>query len=170
MPAAGAPILIVDDDPSVRASLALLLKQAGLRSVAAATGGRWRPGPAGPQLVLQDMNFPARPGEEGLGLLREIRGGRRPAGHLDDRLGLDRAGGGGDAGGGLGLRDQALDQPAAALRPSDGPGAGGHAGRGRRSPARSWTRPSTSAAVGRRSAAAAILRWSAGWPRPTPRC
>ncbi len=77
----GALILVVDDDASVRASLALLLKQAGHRALAAA-------GPAEAlealashpvQLVLQDMNFTRRTtGEEGLALLREIRA-RRPA-------------------------------------------------------------------------------------------
>jgi two-component system, NtrC family, response regulator len=76
----GALVLVVDDDPSVRASLALLLKQAGHRSLAAA-------GPAEAlaalashrlELVLQDMNFSRKTtGEEGLALLREIRA-RRP--------------------------------------------------------------------------------------------
>ena len=76
----GALILVVDDDAGVRASLSLLLKQAGHRSLLAA-------GPAealqllaeqSPQLVLQDMNFTRKTsGEEGLALLREIRA-RRP--------------------------------------------------------------------------------------------
>jgi DNA-binding NtrC family response regulator len=69
-------ILIVDDDPSVTASLALLLKQAGYASYSV----------AGPEaalawlehepcdLVIQDMNFSRRTtGEEGLALLHRIR-------------------------------------------------------------------------------------------------
>jgi two-component system NtrC family response regulator len=69
-------ILIVDDDRSVIASLALLLKQAGLETTAAASPEealavlRHRPC----QLVIQDMNFSRRTsGEEGLALLRQIR-------------------------------------------------------------------------------------------------
>ena len=69
-------ILIVDDDRSVTASLALLLKQAGYRSVAAATPGealaRLEERPF--DLVIQDMNFSRRTtGEEGLELLAKIR-------------------------------------------------------------------------------------------------
>lgn len=73
-------ILLVDDDPHVLASLALVLKQAGQRTHAART----------PQealalleresfdLVFQDMNFSrATSGDEGLALLGEIRR-RRP--------------------------------------------------------------------------------------------
>jgi DNA-binding NtrC family response regulator len=69
-------ILIVDDDPSVTASLSLLLKQGGYASHASA-------GPAEalawleshvPDLVLQDMNFSRQTsGEEGLGLLAKVR-------------------------------------------------------------------------------------------------
>jgi two-component system NtrC family response regulator len=69
-------ILIVDDDPSVTASLALLLKQAGYASYAVA-------GPADAltwlatnrcDLVLQDMNFSRRTtGEEGMELLAQMR-------------------------------------------------------------------------------------------------
>ena len=69
-------ILLIDDDPSVTASLALLLKQAGHPSRSAAS-------PAEAlrlierdrfDLVLQDMNFSRRTtGEEGLALLREIK-------------------------------------------------------------------------------------------------
>jgi DNA-binding NtrC family response regulator len=69
-------ILIVDDDPSIAASLSLLLKQAGYASRAAASpdealatlrGGAFR-------LVVQDMNFSRRTsGEEGLALLRDIK-------------------------------------------------------------------------------------------------
>jgi DNA-binding NtrC family response regulator len=69
-------ILIVDDDPSVTASLALLLKQAGYASHAVA-------GPADAltwlaanrcDLVLQDMNFSRRTtGEEGMELLAQVR-------------------------------------------------------------------------------------------------
>lgn len=69
-------ILIVDDDRSVTASLALLLKQAGLASIA--TGGPEEAlillarQPC--QLVIQDMNFSRRTsGEEGLALLRRIK-------------------------------------------------------------------------------------------------
>ena len=69
-------ILIVDDDRSVTASLALLLKQAGFESTAVASPDdaldvlRSRPC----RLVIQDMNFTRRTsGEEGLALLREIR-------------------------------------------------------------------------------------------------
>ena len=70
-------ILIVDDDPSVTASLALLLKQAGYASHSV----------AGPEaalawlarercdLVIQDMNFSRRTtGEEGLDLLARVKG------------------------------------------------------------------------------------------------
>lgn len=69
-------ILIIDDDFSVTASLALLLKQAGLAAQSAAS----------PQealqklthekfdLILQDMNFSRRTsGEEGIALLKEIK-------------------------------------------------------------------------------------------------
>ena len=68
-------ILLVDDDRSVTASLALLLKQAGLDSVAVGSPeealGVLRQKPC--QLVIQDMNFTRRTsGEEGLALLREI--------------------------------------------------------------------------------------------------
>ena len=69
-------ILIVDDDPSVTASLALALKQAGLLSHAV-------PSPSAAlawleretcELVLQDMNFSRRTsGEEGLELLSGIK-------------------------------------------------------------------------------------------------
>lgn len=69
-------ILIVDDDPSVTASLALLLKQAGYPSQTAPS-----PTEALKQiesekfsLVLQDMNFSRQTsGEEGLRLLRQIK-------------------------------------------------------------------------------------------------
>ena len=69
-------ILIVDDDQSITASLALLLKQHGYRSSAAHS-----PEEAlallrseRPSLVIQDMNFSRRTtGEEGLALLDAIR-------------------------------------------------------------------------------------------------
>jgi two-component system, NtrC family, response regulator len=69
-------ILIVDDDPSVTASLALLLKQAGYASRTAASPAEalaWlETHPC--ELVLQDMNFTRRTtGEEGLDLLARIR-------------------------------------------------------------------------------------------------
>jgi len=74
-------ILIIDDDVSVTASLALLLKQGGLEYVvaqhpdAALTALEQRP----IDLVIQDMNFSrSTTGEEGLQLLYEIRR-RRPA-------------------------------------------------------------------------------------------
>ncbi len=67
---------MVDDDPSVTASLALVLKQAGyaarsastpLEALAALTAGRC-------DLVLQDMNFSRQTsGEEGLQLLSRIK-------------------------------------------------------------------------------------------------
>ena len=66
-------ILIVDDDPSVTASLALLLKQAGYESHS--VGGpdaalAWL-GREPCELVIQDMNFSRRTtGEEGLDLVR----------------------------------------------------------------------------------------------------
>jgi DNA-binding NtrC family response regulator len=73
-------ILIVDDDPSVTASLALLLKQAGYRSVSVSS-----PEDALAQiekenfhLVLQDMNFSRQTsGEEGIHLLQQIKS-RKP--------------------------------------------------------------------------------------------
>ena len=69
-------ILVVDDDTSITASLALLLKQAGYASVAAHDPAealtllrRERPA-----LVIQDMNFTRQTtGEEGLDLLARIR-------------------------------------------------------------------------------------------------
>jgi two-component system NtrC family response regulator len=69
-------VLLVDDDPSVVASLALLLKQAGYQTAAAdspATALDWlRREPC--ELVISDMNFSRRTsGEEGLDLLRAIQ-------------------------------------------------------------------------------------------------
>jgi DNA-binding NtrC family response regulator len=69
-------ILIVDDDLSVTASLALLLKQSGLSSTAAGSPEEalevLRRQPC--QLIIQDMNFSRRTsGDEGLALLRQIR-------------------------------------------------------------------------------------------------
>ncbi len=69
-------ILIVDDDPSVTASLALLLKQAGHASHSAASPAEalaWLDThPC--ELVVQDMNFSRRTtGEEGLDLLARIK-------------------------------------------------------------------------------------------------
>ena len=69
-------ILIVDDDASITASLALLLKQRGHRSVAAHTPeeAMARIRSERPRLVIQDMNFTRRTtGEEGLQLLSAIR-------------------------------------------------------------------------------------------------
>jgi DNA-binding NtrC family response regulator len=69
-------ILIVDDDPSVTASLALVLKQAGYASHAVSSPAEalaWlETHPC--ELVLQDMNFTRRTtGEEGLDLLGRIK-------------------------------------------------------------------------------------------------
>ena len=69
-------ILIVDDDPSVTASLALLLKQAGYATHSAASPSdalAWlETHPC--ELVVQDMNFTRRTtGEEGLDLLGRIK-------------------------------------------------------------------------------------------------
>ncbi len=69
-------LLIVDDDPSVTASIALLLKQQGYTSLRAAN-----PGEALSllrlhqfDLVLQDMNFSRNTsGDEGMALLTEIK-------------------------------------------------------------------------------------------------
>lgn len=70
-------ILIVDDDSSVTASLALLLKQAGYQTRAAANPEQamdWLTR-EGFDLVLQDMNFSRQTtGEEGLALLDRIKG------------------------------------------------------------------------------------------------
>jgi two-component system, NtrC family, response regulator len=70
------PILIIDDDASITASLALLLKQHGYGTVSAhepmealAVLRRERP-----RLVIQDMNFSRQTtGQEGLELLERIR-------------------------------------------------------------------------------------------------
>lgn len=73
-------ILIVDDDPSVTASLALLLKQAGYGSRSASTPAEALDliETSGFSLVLQDMNFSRRTtGEEGLELLKKIKA-RKP--------------------------------------------------------------------------------------------
>jgi DNA-binding NtrC family response regulator len=69
-------ILIVDDDPSVTASLALLLKQNGQASRAASSPDQALAALASDSfaLVLQDMNFSlATGGDEGLALLDRIR-------------------------------------------------------------------------------------------------
>ena len=75
-----ATILVVDDDSSITASLALLLKQAGYRSLAAANPAEALERLAQtPEcaLVLQDMNFTrTTTGAEGLELLRQIRSQR----------------------------------------------------------------------------------------------
>src|SRR3954465_12705991 len=69
-------ILIVDDDPSVTASLSLLLKQGGYATQSAAgpvEALAWLEGHQA-ELVLQDMNFSRQTtGEEGLALLGRIR-------------------------------------------------------------------------------------------------
>jgi DNA-binding NtrC family response regulator len=69
-------LLIVDDDPSVIASLGLLLKRHGYASRAALSQESALASLRGQEfdLVLQDMNFSrATTGEEGLELLAEIR-------------------------------------------------------------------------------------------------
>jgi DNA-binding NtrC family response regulator len=74
-------ILLVDDDRSVTASLALLLKQAGYETRSAASPAEALEvlGRDSCALVIQDMNFSRRTsGEEGLALLRGIKA-RRPA-------------------------------------------------------------------------------------------
>ena len=73
-------MLVVDDDGSVRASLALLLKQHGYASAGAASPAEALSLVAADDfdLVLQDMNFTrSTSGAEGLELLRELRA-RRP--------------------------------------------------------------------------------------------
>jgi DNA-binding NtrC family response regulator len=72
-------ILLVDDDPSVTASLALLLKQHGYATVAAATPGEALAAAVRPDLslVIQDMNFSRQTtGEEGLALLARLKAAR----------------------------------------------------------------------------------------------
>jgi DNA-binding NtrC family response regulator len=72
-------VLIVDDDPAVIASLALLLKRAGYRAESAATAedGLARVRGGGHALVLLDMNFSrATSGAEGLELLRGLKAAR----------------------------------------------------------------------------------------------
>jgi two-component system, NtrC family, response regulator len=69
-------ILIVDDDASITASLALLLKQHGYRSVSAHSPAEALAALRGhsPRLVIQDMNFSRQTtGQEGLDLLERIR-------------------------------------------------------------------------------------------------
>jgi DNA-binding NtrC family response regulator len=69
-------ILIVDDDPSVTASLALLLKQNGHLTQSASTPEKALAALSREtiSLVLQDMNFSrATDGDEGLALLERIR-------------------------------------------------------------------------------------------------
>jgi two-component system NtrC family response regulator len=70
-------ILVVDDDPGVTASLALLLKQSGYTARTAANPEQALAVLAEKDfaLVLQDMNFSRRTsGEEGLALLQRIKG------------------------------------------------------------------------------------------------
>jgi two-component system NtrC family response regulator len=69
-------VLIVDDDASITASLALLLKQNGYSSIAAhdAATALASLRVERPSLVIQDMNFSRKTtGEEGLALLSSIR-------------------------------------------------------------------------------------------------
>lgn len=70
------PILIVDDDPSVTTSLALLLKQAGYPSQTAASPAEALKLVESVQfaMVLQDLNFSRQTaGEEGMQLLEAIK-------------------------------------------------------------------------------------------------
>jgi DNA-binding NtrC family response regulator len=72
-------ILLVDDDPSVIASLALLLKQHGYATVGAATPAEAVAAAARADLalVIQDMNFSRQTtGEEGLALLARLKAAR----------------------------------------------------------------------------------------------
>ena len=72
-------ILLVDDNPSVTASLALLLKQHGYAIVAAATPGEAlaAAGRTELALVIQDMNFSRQTtGGEGLALLARLKAAR----------------------------------------------------------------------------------------------
>jgi DNA-binding response OmpR family regulator len=71
-PAGGAHVLIVDDDPRVRAMLARYLEGEGFRVGEAGDGTAMRACLARdmPDLVLLDLNLP---GEDGLTLARELR-------------------------------------------------------------------------------------------------
>jgi DNA-binding NtrC family response regulator len=72
-------ILLVDDDPSVTASLALLLKQHGYVTASAATPHEALAAAARPDLtlVIQDMNFSRQTtGAEGLDLLARLKAAR----------------------------------------------------------------------------------------------
>src|ERR1041384_8007370 len=69
-------ILLVDDDPAVVASLALLLKQAGYRTQSASSPKEAMASlaPGRIDLVIQDMNFTRNTtGEEGLKLISRIK-------------------------------------------------------------------------------------------------
>ena len=69
-------ILIIDDDPAVRSSLAFMLKRAGFEVDTAATPdeGLAKVRLAEPQLILMDMNFSlSTSGEEGIRLLRQVK-------------------------------------------------------------------------------------------------
>jgi len=69
-------ILIIDDDPAIRISLGLLLKQAGYSTQAAATPEAALQAVAAtpPELVLMDMNFSLdTTGRDGLQLLAQVK-------------------------------------------------------------------------------------------------
>jgi len=71
-----ATILVVDDDTSVIASIAMLLKQHGYQSLKASSPEQALTllSQHKVQLVLQDMNFSRRTsGEEGMNLLTQIK-------------------------------------------------------------------------------------------------
>ena len=162
-------ILIVDDDPSVTASLALLLKQAGYASHAVGAARR-RAGVARAhrcELVLQDMNFSRRTtGEEGLDAARAgPRGASGAAGGADHGLGIDRAGRARHEGRRRGLHHQAVDATSRSCRPCAPRSACRRVGRrrpGRRPRARNSTPASTSATSSARTRGCCeCCRWSA---------
>ena len=123
-------ILIVDDDPSVLASLSLLLKQAGYASHAVA-------GPADAQALARGASVRAGPAGHELhpadhGRRRAGAAGRDPAAHphvarrADHGLGIDRPRRPRDEGRRQRLHHQAVDQRA---DPADRPHRAGAVGR-----------------------------------------
>jgi DNA-binding NtrC family response regulator len=155
-------ILIIDDDHAVTASLALLLKQAGFASTAAASPDEaidvLRRQPC--QLVIQDMNFSRRTsGEEGLALLQRINADAGAAGGADHGLGpINLAAE--DEGRRRRLRHQAVDQPADAetVKTTLGLAARGPPPTTTPPRATSWTRADFGALVGRDPKTLRVLR------------